>query len=88
MSMRSTATKASQKTQKNNNLRKTKTLLNIKMSVTGSAGLTIVANVALATDPALFGAPQSSVINLSYYIINKNLFSLRSREVSILLNFP
>jgi len=34
-----------------------------------SAGLTIVANVAIATGPALLGAPRSSVINLIYYII-------------------
>jgi len=53
-----------------------------------SAGLTIVANVAIATGPALLGAPRSSVINLIYYIIHKNLFSLRSQEVSILLNLP
>jgi len=53
-----------------------------------SAGLTIVANVAIATGPALLGAPRSSVINLIYYNIYKNLFSLRSQEVSILLNLP
>jgi len=53
-----------------------------------SAGLTIVANVAIATGPALLGAPQSSATNLIHYIIYKNLFSLRSQEVSILLNLP
>jgi len=53
-----------------------------------SAGLTIVANVAIATGPALLGAPRSSVINLIYYIIYENLISLRSQEVSILLNLP
>jgi len=37
-----------------------------------SAGLTIVANVAIATGPALLGAPRSSVINLIYYIIYNN----------------
>jgi len=44
-----------------------------------SAGLTIVANVAIATGPALFGAPRSSVINPIYYIIYKIGFSLRSQ---------
>jgi len=34
----------------------------------GRVGLTIAVNVAIATDPALLGAPQSSVINLIYYI--------------------
>jgi len=34
-----------------------------------SAGLTIVAKVAIATGPALLGAPRSSVINLICYII-------------------
>jgi len=34
-----------------------------------SAGLTIVANVAIATGPALLGAQRSSVINLIYYIV-------------------
>jgi len=53
-----------------------------------SAGLTIVANVAIATGPALLGAPRSSVIDLIYYIIYENLFSLRSQEVIILLNLP
>jgi len=43
-----------------------------------SAGLTIVANVAIATGPALLGAPRSSVINLIYYIIYKMFFILRS----------
>jgi len=42
-----------------------------------SAGLTIVANVAIATGPALLGAPRSSVINLIYYIIYRLFFSLR-----------
>jgi len=36
-----------------------------------SAGLTIVANVAIATGPALLGTPRSSVINLIYYIHSK-----------------
>jgi len=53
-----------------------------------SAGLTIVANLAIVTGPAVLGAPGSSAINLIYYIIHKNLFSLRSQEVSILINFP
>ena len=44
-----------------------------------SAGVTIVANVAIATGTALLKAPRSSVINLMYYIIYKNLFSLRSQ---------
>ena len=44
-----------------------------------SAGLTIVASVAIATGPALLGAPRSSVINLIYYIIYKIAFSLRSQ---------
>jgi len=43
-----------------------------------SAGLTIVANVAIATGPALLGSPRSSVINLIYYITYKIFFSLRS----------
>ena len=34
----------------------------------GSAGLTIVANVSIATGPALFEALGSSVINLNYYL--------------------
>ena len=42
-------------------------------------GLTIVANVAIATGPALLEAPRSSVINLFYYIIYKIFFSLRSQ---------
>ena len=45
-----------------------------------SAGLTIVANVAIATGPALLVAPRSSVINLIYYIIRKIFFSLRSQS--------
>jgi len=44
-----------------------------------SAGLTIVANVAIGTGPALLGARRSCVINLTYYIIYKNLFSLRRK---------
>ena len=44
-----------------------------------SAGLTIVANVAIATGPALLGVPRSSVINRIYYIICKIIFSLRSQ---------
>jgi len=39
-----------------------------------SAGLTIVANVALATGPALLGIPRSSAIKLIYYIIYKIFF--------------
>jgi len=50
-----------------------------------SAGLTTVANVAIATGPALLGTPRSSVINPIYYIIYKNLFNLRSQY---LLNLP
>jgi len=50
-----------------------------------SAGLTIV---AMATGPTLLGAPRSSGINLIYYIICKNLFTLGSQETSILLNLP
>ena len=53
-----------------------------------STGLTIVANVAIATGPALLGVPRSSVIDLIYYIIYENLLSPRSQEVSILLNLP
>ena len=34
----------------------------------GSAGLTIAANVSIATGPALWEAPGSSVINLNYYL--------------------
>jgi len=56
--------------------------------VSPSAGLTIVANVAIATGPALLGAPRSSATKLVYYIIYKKIFSLRSQEVSILLNLP
>ena len=59
-----------------------------KLQVSVSTGLTIVANVVIATGPALLGAQRSSVINLIYYIIYKNLFSLGSQEVSILLNLP
>jgi len=44
-----------------------------------SAGLTIVANAAIATGPALLGAPRSSKINLIYYIVCKIFFSLRSQ---------
>jgi len=44
-----------------------------------SAGLTIVANVAIATGTAFFGAPRSSAINLIYYIIYKILFNLRNQ---------
>jgi len=44
-----------------------------------SAGLAIVANVAVATGPALLGGPRSSVINLIYYIIHKIFFNLRSQ---------
>jgi len=36
-----------------------------------SAGLTIVANVTIATGSALLWAPRSSVINLICYIIYK-----------------
>jgi len=44
-----------------------------------SAGLTIVANVAIATGPALLGTPRSSAMNLIYHIIyffqsNKSVF--------------
>ena len=46
---------------------------------TSSAGLTIVANVAIATGSALLEAPRTSVINLIYYIIYQNLFNLRSQ---------
>jgi len=35
-----------------------------------SAGLTIVANVAIATGPALLGVPQSSVKSLIYFFSN------------------
>ena len=35
------------------------------------ADKTIVANVAIATGPALLGAPRSSVIYLVYHIISK-----------------
>ena len=45
----------------------------------GSAGLTIVANAAIATGPALLGALRSSVINLICYIIYTIFFSLRSQ---------
>jgi len=41
-----------------------------------SAGLTIVANVAIATGAAFLGAPRSSAINLIYYIIYKIFFYL------------
>jgi len=34
---------------------------------TTSTELTIVANVAIATGPALFGAPRSFVLNLFFY---------------------
>jgi len=34
----------------------------------GSAGLTIVANVAIATGPALLGPPWSFVLNLFFII--------------------
>ena len=44
-----------------------------------SAGLTIVANVAIATGSALLGAPRSSAIYLLYYIIYKIFFGLRSQ---------
>ena len=44
-----------------------------------SAGLTIVANVAIATGPRALGAPRSSVINLIYDIIYKIIFCLRSQ---------
>jgi len=44
-----------------------------------SAGLTIVANVAIATGPALLGAPWSSVINLIYYNLCKIFFSQNSQ---------
>jgi len=47
--------------------------------ITSSAGLPIVANVAIATGPAPLGAPQSSIINLLYYIICKIFFSPRSQ---------
>jgi len=50
-----------------------------------SAGLTIVANVAIATGPALLVAPRFLVINLICYIIYK-IFSVE--EVSILLKLP
>ena len=49
-----------------------------------SAGLTIVADVAIATGPALLRAPRSFVLNFIYY--NIRLFSVY--EVSILLNLP
>jgi len=42
------------------------------------AGLTIVANVAIATGPALLGAPRSTVIKFIYYI-NLIYFSLGSQ---------
>ena len=47
--------------------------------VKASAGLTIIANVAIATGPALLGGPRSSAINLFYYIIYNIFFSLRSQ---------
>jgi len=50
-----------------------------KCSLGGCAGLTIIANVAIATGPALLGTPRSSVINLICYIIYKIFFSLRSQ---------
>ena len=49
-------------------LRNTLRSPSIKGFSTTSAGLTIVANVAIAAGPALLGAPRSSVINLIYYI--------------------
>jgi len=45
----------------------------------GQCRITIVANVAIATGPAVFGTPRSSVINLIYDIIYKIIFSLRSQ---------
>jgi len=42
--------------------------------VASCAGLTIVANVAIATGPALLGAPRSSAIYLLYYIMYQILF--------------
>jgi len=44
-----------------------------------SAGLTIVANVAIATGPAFLGTSRSSAINLIYYIVYKILFNLRNQ---------
>jgi len=38
-------------------------------NVVYSAGVTIVANAAIATGPVLFGVPRSSVKNPIYYII-------------------
>jgi len=50
------------------------------LGIAVSAGLAIVANVAIATDPALLGAPRSSVIKLIYiyYIIYKIFQSKKS----------
>jgi len=44
-----------------------------------SAGLTIVANVAIATGPARLGAPRSSAAYLLYYIMYKIFFGLKSQ---------
>jgi len=46
-----------------------------------SAGLTIVANVAVATGPAFFGAPQSSgsTSYLLHYTVYKIFFNLRNQ---------
>jgi len=52
-----------------------------------SAGLTIVANVAIAAGPAFFWAPRSSAINLlDYNSLYIRYISIS--EISILLNLP
>ena len=47
-----------------------KTKLTLLPRLIGSAGLAIVANVEIATGPALLGAPRSFVLNL---ILNYSL---------------
>ena len=42
-----------------------------------SAGLTIVANIVIATGPALLGATRCSEINLIHYIIYNIVFNLK-----------
>jgi len=63
----------------------------IKPRLSGSAGLTIVATVAVATGPALLGAPRSFVLNVVFIntvygkrsFLSKESDTLRSYRVYI-----
>jgi len=51
----------------------------ISCGIQRSAGLTIIADVGIATGPGFLGTPRSSATNLNYYIIYKIFFNLRNQ---------